>query len=241
MTQALVVGASAVRCGSTEFEMTDRDFKDIAAMLYADAGIYMPDIEGDAGLFATGQTAAGAESRELPRLLRVSSARRTGPASGGDAVGADHQRHPVLPRAAPFRASAAPMCCRRCSTRRAAAGGCGCGRRPARPGPEPYSMALTVLAARARTRRRSTSGFSPPTSTRAWSKKGARGVYPAAALADAPAGLAQALFHGARRRRTARRAGERGAASPGRLPHAQSQRRTGRCRASSMRSSAAMS
>ena len=41
MKQAAALGVSDSQ-RSTEFEMSDRDFNDIAAMLYADAGIYMP-------------------------------------------------------------------------------------------------------------------------------------------------------------------------------------------------------
>jgi len=39
--QALAAGVRG-SLSSSEFEMSDRDFKDIAAMLYADAGIYIP-------------------------------------------------------------------------------------------------------------------------------------------------------------------------------------------------------
>ena len=42
MKQALASGVGG-SLGSNEFEMSDGDFKDIAAMLYADAGIYLPD------------------------------------------------------------------------------------------------------------------------------------------------------------------------------------------------------
>ena len=42
----------------------------IAAMIYADAGIYLHEVEGGAGLFAARQAPARAEHRKLSRLLR---------------------------------------------------------------------------------------------------------------------------------------------------------------------------
>ena len=199
-------------------------------MLYADAGIYHARVEGDAGLFAPGQAAAGAQSRELPRLLRPRRFAGRLARTAGDAVGADHQRHPLLPRTASFRASRAPMCCRRCWNWRAAAGGCGCGRRPARAGQEPYSMALTVLSlepdAAALDVRDSRQRHRP-----ARRRGGAARSLPGRCARRGARRPAQALFHRRRRRRAARPAGERRAAPPGRLPHAQSHRRLADARA----------
>ena len=80
--------------------------------------------------------------RDYCALVAVAGGRRRAPA---DARGADHQRHPLLPRDAPFRPSE-DKCCRRCSPRAPQ-------RRPCAhlvggllDGQEPYSIALTILS-----------------------------------------------------------------------------------------------
>ena len=91
-------------------------------------------------------------------------------------------------------------------------------------GPEPYSMALTVLSlepdAAALDVRILATDIDPRVV-----EEGRRGIYPDRRARRGPRRPAQALFHRRRRRRAARPAGERRAAPPGRLPHAQSQRR----------------
>ena len=52
-----------------EFLLTQRDFCEIAAMIHADAGIALPELESGASLFPSCQAPAGAGTCKLSRLL----------------------------------------------------------------------------------------------------------------------------------------------------------------------------
>ena len=129
--------------------------------------------QGDPGLFAPGQAAARAWASELPRLLRAGRRQRRRRAAE-DAGGADHQRHALLPRAAPLRPPARPGAA-------AAARGRAPGRRGAhlvgglleRPGAL-FDRADDPVADAGRGRA-TTSGSWPPTSTPTSSPKATRG------------------------------------------------------------------
>ena len=122
---------------SGEFAFTNARFRATSRRCCTPTPASTCPIEGDAGLFAARQAAARAESRRAFATIATSSARSGARRAAGDAVGADHQRHAFLPRAASFRTPERRRSCRGCSRRRAAAAGSGCGRRPARPGRSP--------------------------------------------------------------------------------------------------------
>ncbi len=164
-------------------------------MLYADAGIYMPDVEDDAGLFAPGQAAAGAQSRELPRLLRSRRLAASGSDERQEMLSAlttnvtrffrephhfEHLSAHVLPPLleAARRGGRVRLWSAACST-----------------GPEPYSMALTVLGLEPNAASLDVQILATDIDPRVV-EEGRRGIYPAAALAEAPSTLRKRYFAG---------------------------------------------
>ena len=177
---------------ASEFEMTDRDFKEIAAMVYADAGIYLPD---------TKSTLVYSRLVKRLRSLRLESFRdycdlvgsATGAAERLEMLSAlttnvtrffrephhfEHLRVHVLPPLldAARRGGRVRLWSAACST-----------------GPEPYSMALTVLSAEPNAAALDVRILATDIDPRVV-EEGRIGVYPAAALADAPAGLRKRYF-----------------------------------------------
>ncbi len=193
MKQALASGAGG-SLRSTEFEMSDRDFKDIAAMLYADAGIYMPESK---------TTLVYSRLVKRLRALNLESFREycdlVGSPDGSDErlemLSAlttnvtrffrephhfEHLSAHVLP---PLLESA-----RRGGRVRLWSAACS-------TGPEPYSMALAVLGLEPNAASLDIRILASDNAPRVV-EEGRRGVYPAAALVEAPAALRKRYFTG---------------------------------------------
>ncbi len=193
MKQALASGAGG-SLRSTEFEMSDRDFKDIAAMLYADAGIYMPESK---------TTLVYSRLVKRLRALNLESFREycdlVGSPDGSDErlemLSAlttnvtrffrephhfEHLSAHVLP---PLLESA-----RRGGRVRLWSAACS-------TGPEPYSMALAVLGLEPNAASLDIRILASDIDPRVV-EEGRRGVYPAAALVEAPAALRKRYFTG---------------------------------------------
>ena len=74
-------------------------------MLYADAGIYLPESKATLVYSRLAKRLRKLNLESFQRLLRPRGRPRRRRRAAGDAVGADDQRDPFLPRAAPFRTS----------------------------------------------------------------------------------------------------------------------------------------
>ena len=178
--------------GSSEFEMSDRDFKDIAAMLYADAGIYIPVTKStlvysrlvkrlralNLANFAdycelVGSPQGSGERLEMLSALTTNVTRFFREPHHFEHLSA-HVLPPLLETAR--RGGRVRLWSAACST-----------------GPEPYSMALTVLSlepnAAALDVRILASDIDPRVV-----EEGRRGIYPAAALGEVPVALRNRYF-----------------------------------------------
>jgi len=189
--EALAAGAGG-SLRSSDFEMSDRDFKEIAAMLYADAGIYIPESKTTLVYSRlvkrlrmlnlesfrdycdlVGSPQGSGERREMLSAL-TTNVTRFFREPHHFAHLRDHVLPPLLESAR--RGGRVRLWSAACST-----------------GPEPYSMALTVLSlepnAAALDVRILASDIDPRVV-----EEGRRGIYPAAALAEAPAALCKRYF-----------------------------------------------
>jgi len=191
--QALASGVgSSLR--STEFEMSDRDFKDIAGMLYADAGIYMPESKTTLVYSRLvkrlralnlesfrdycdliGSTDGADERREMLSALTTNVTRFFREPHHFEHLGA-RVLPPLLELAR--RGGRVRLWSAACST-----------------GPEPYSMALTVLGLEPNAASLDIRILASDIDPRVV-EEGRRGVYPAAALAEAPVALRKRYFAG---------------------------------------------
>jgi chemotaxis protein methyltransferase CheR len=177
---------------SSGFEMSDRDFKDIAAMLYVDAGIYIPESK---------TTLVYSRLVKRLRALNLASFRDycdlvASPQGSGERLEMlsalttnvtrffrephhfEHLRVHVLP---PLLESA-----RRGGRVRLWSAACS-------TGPEPYSMALTVLSLEPNAASLDVRILASDIDPRVV-EEGRRGIYPAAALAEVPAALGKRHF-----------------------------------------------
>ncbi len=195
-------------------------------MLHADAGIHLP--ESKAALvysrLAKRLRALGLASfRDYCALVAEREGARRAPEN---ARRAHHQCHPLLSRAASFRASRETGLCRRCSRRLARARACGSGRPPAPTArsPIPSRSACSPLmpdAGRFDVKILATD-IDPNMLAEA-----ERGVYAELILEPVPAKLRGRWFapaRGARGERPANLLRRRGAAPAGRVSRAQSRR-----------------
>ena len=191
MTQALAAGVGG-SLGSSEFAMTDRDFKDIAAMLYADAGIYMP---------ASKTTLVYSRLVKRLRALNLESFREY-----CDLVGSPQGSHERLEMLSALTTNVTrffrephhfehlsahvlpPLLelARRGGRVRLWSAACS-------TGPEPYSMALTVLGLEPNAASLDVRILASDIDPRVV-EEGRRGVYPAAALAETPVALRKGHF-----------------------------------------------
>ena len=191
MTQALAVGVGG-SLESSEFAMTDRDFKDIAAMLYADAGIYMP---------ASKTTLVYSRLVKRLRALNLESFREY-----CDLVGSPQGSHERLEMLSALTTNVTrffrephhfehlsahvlpPLLelARRGGRVRLWSAACS-------SGPEPYSMALTVLSLEPNAASLDVRILASDIDPRVV-EEGRRGVYPAAALAETPVALRKGHF-----------------------------------------------
>jgi chemotaxis protein methyltransferase CheR len=177
---------------SSGFEMSDRDFKDIAAMLYVDAGIYIPESK---------TTLVYSRLVKRLRALNLASFRDycdlvASPQGSGERLEMlsalttnvtrffrephhfEHLRVHVLP---PLLESA-----RRGGRVRLWSAACS-------TGPEPYSMALTVLSLEPNAASLDVRILASDIDPRVV-EEGRRGIYTAAALAEVPAALGKRHF-----------------------------------------------
>jgi chemotaxis protein methyltransferase CheR len=177
---------------SSDFEMSDRDFKDIAAMLYVDAGIYLPESK---------TTLVYSRLVKRLRALNVESFREycdlVGSPQGSDErlemLSAlttnvtrffrephhfEHLGARVLPPLLELarRGGRVRLWSAACST-----------------GPEPYSMALTVLGLEPNAASLDVRILASDIDPRVV-EEGRRGIYPAAALGEVPVALRNRYF-----------------------------------------------
>jgi chemotaxis protein methyltransferase CheR len=189
--QALAAGVGG-SLRSSDFEMSDRDFKDIAAMLYADAGIYMPESKTtlvysrlvkrlralNLASFRDYCDLVGSSQGSGERLEMLSALTTNVTRFFREPHHFEHMRDRVLP---PLLESA-----RRGGRVRLWSAACS-------TGPEPYSMALTVLSLEPNAASLDVRILASDIDPRVV-EEGRRGVYPAAALAEAPAALCKRYF-----------------------------------------------
>jgi chemotaxis protein methyltransferase CheR len=177
---------------SSGFEMSDRDFKDIAAMLYADAGIYIPESKTtlvysrlvkrlralNLASFRDYCDLVGSPQGTGERLEMLSALTTNVTRFFREPHHFEHLRVHVLPPLleAARRGGRVRLWSAACSS-----------------GPEPYSMALTVLSlepnAAALDVRILASDIDPRVV-----EEGRRGIYPAAALGEVPAAQCKRYF-----------------------------------------------
>ena len=197
MKQALASGVGG-SLRSSEFEMSDRDFKDIAAMLYADAGIYMPESKTTLVYsrlvkrlralhlesFRDYCDLVGSPDGSGERLEMLSALTTNVTRFFREPHHFEHLSAHVLP---PLLESArhggrVRLWSAACST-----------------GPEPYSMALTILGLEPNAASLDIRILASDIDPRVV-EEGRRGLYPAAALVEAPVALRKRYFSGDERR-----------------------------------------
>jgi len=189
--QALAAGVGG-SLSSSEFEMSDRDFNDIAAMLYADAGIYISKSKTtlvysrlvkrlralNLESFRDYCDLVGSPQGSNERLEMLSALTTNVTRFFREPHHFEHLSAHVLP---PLLESA-----RRGGRVRLWSAACS-------TGPEPYSMALTVLSLEPNAASLDVRILASDIDPRVV-EEGRRGVYPVAALAEAPAALRKRHF-----------------------------------------------
>jgi chemotaxis protein methyltransferase CheR len=189
--QALASGVGG-SLGSNEFEMSDGDFKDIAAMLYADAGIYLPDSKTtlvysrlvkrlralNLESFREYCDLVGSPQGSHERLEMLSALTTNVTRFFREPHHFEHLSAHVLPPLLELarRGGRVRLWSAACST-----------------GPEPYSMALTVLGLEPNAASLDVRILASDIDPRVV-EEGRRGVYPAAALAETPVALRKGHF-----------------------------------------------
>ena len=191
MNEALAAGVRGPLTAS-EFEMTDRDFKDIAAMLYADAGIYLPESKTtlvysrlvkrlralNLESFRDYCELVGSPDGTGERLEMLSALTTNVTRFFREPHHFEHLRARVLP---PLIETA-----RRGGRVRLWSAACSSGQ-------EPYSMALTVLGLEPNAAALDIRILATDIDPRVV-EEGRRGAYPGAALVDAPPALRSRYF-----------------------------------------------
>ena len=191
MNQALAAAARGP-LEASEFAMTQRDFKDIAAMLYADAGIYIPETKTtlvysrlvkrlralNLENFRDYCDQVGSQDGAGERLEMLSALTTNVTRFFREPHHFEHLRSRVLP---PLIEAA-----RRGGRVRLWSAACSSGQ-------EPYSMALTVLGLEPNAAALDIRILATDIDPRVV-EEGRRGVYSAAALVDAPAALRSRYF-----------------------------------------------
>lgn len=177
---------------TSEFAMTDRDFKNIAAMLYSDAGIYLPDSKStlvysrlvkrlrtlNLESFRDYCDLVGSTSGRCERLEMLSALTTNVTRFFREPHHFEHMRAHVLP---PLLEAA-----RKGGRVRLWSAACSSGQ-------EPYSMALTVLELEPEAALLDLRILASDIDPRVV-EEGRLGVYPAAALADVPPALRMRHF-----------------------------------------------
>ena len=177
---------------SGEFAMTDRDFKDIAAMLYADAGIYLPDSKStlvysrlvkrlrtlNLESFRDYCELVGSSSGRSERLEMLSALTTNVTRFFREPHHFDHLHAHVLPRLleAARHGAKIRLWSAACST-----------------GQEPYSIALTILGLEPNVASLDVRILATDIDPRVV-EEGRNGVYPEAALSEVPANLRSRYF-----------------------------------------------
>jgi chemotaxis protein methyltransferase CheR len=191
VTQALAVGVGG-SLESSEFAMTDRDFKDIAAMLYADAGICIPASKTtlvysrlvkrlralNLESFRDYCDLVGSPDGSCERLEMLSALTTNVTRFFREPHHFEHLGAQVLPPLLELarRGGRVRLWSAACSS-----------------GPEPYSMALTVLSLEPNAASLDVRILASDIDPRVV-EEGRRGIYPAAALAEAPVALRKRYF-----------------------------------------------
>ena len=193
MKQAVAAGVGG-SLSSSEFEMSDRDFKDIAAMLYADAGIYIPESKTtlvysrlvkrlralNLENFRDYCDLVGSPQGSDERLEMLSALTTNVTRFFREPHHFEHLSARVLPPLLELarKGGRVRLWSAACST-----------------GPEPYSMALTVLGLEPNAASLDVRILASDIDPRVV-EEGRRGIYPAAALAEAPVALRKRYFTG---------------------------------------------
>ena len=137
-------GSRAPRAG--EFVMTGSDFRQIAAMLHADAGIYLPKSKATLVYSRLAKRLRALGLKVFATIARSSPSADGADERQADARGADDQRHRASSASRTISNICATQVLPPLVERRARGGASASGRRPVRTAPNPIRSALTLLS-----------------------------------------------------------------------------------------------